>query len=78
MTSDFFKCDCVRTWVQMTHWCNRTAHDEVMDEDEHDSCDGHDRGEPVHCTDYSVDHGDIIQCTICKTTWTHDDGKDWR
>jgi len=49
-----------------------------MDEDEHDSCDGHDQGESVHCTDYSPDHGDIIQCTICKTTWMHDDGKDWR
>ena len=76
--SDFFKCDCVRTWVQMTHWCNRTAHDEIMDEDEHDSCDGHDRGESVHCTDYSVDHGDTIKCTICGVQWLHDDGKEWR
>jgi hypothetical protein len=25
-----------------------------------------------------VMHRDIIQCTICKTTWEHDDGKDWR
>jgi hypothetical protein len=62
----------------MTHWCNRSAHEWFMDDDEHDSCDGHDQGEPVHCTDYGVDHGDVIQCTICKTMWEHDDGKDWR
>jgi len=75
--SDFFKCDCVRTWVQMTHWCNRTVHEDSFDEDEHNSCDGTIGGDSSHCTDVEVFHGDLIQCTICKTTWTHDDGRDW-
>lgn len=61
----------------MTHWCNRTVHDDIMDDDEHDSCDGHDQGEQVHCTDYGVDHGDEIKCTICGVQWTHDDGREW-
>ena len=68
--SDFFQCDCVRLWVDHTKWCNITAHEMVMDESEHDGCDGHERGEEVHCTDYNVDKGDELKCTMCGHRWT--------
>lgn len=71
--SDFFQCDCIRhTLADHVKWCNRTAHEEFMRESDHDGCDGHDRdGEDVHCTDYGVDVGDVIRCTICEKTWVH-------
>jgi hypothetical protein len=43
-----------------------------MDYCDHDGCDGHKNGEPVHCTDFQVDHGDTIKCTMCGTSWEHD------
>lgn len=73
--SDFFKCDCVRTWRDAIKWCNVTVHLEFMVEVDHDGCDGHDRqdGFETHCTSYSVDDGDVIQCTMCNFEWVHSD-----
>ena len=71
--SEFFKCDCVRLWVDHIKWCNRTVHEEFMDESEHDGCDGTHHGEDVHCTDFQVDEGDIIKCTMCSEQWVHGD-----
>lgn len=68
----FFQCDCVRTWRDATKWCNISAH-EFMDDVDHDGCDGHENGDPVHCTDFQVDDGDIIQCTMCNFEWVHSD-----
>ena len=71
MSDDFFQCDCVRMWYDHIKWCNRTVHDEFMDDCDHDGCDGHRNGEAVHCTDYQVDDGDVIKCTMCNEQWVH-------
>lgn len=69
----FFPCDCVRlTPWDHTKWCNMTAH-EFMDDCDHDGCDGHDHGDPVHCTDYCVDDGDQLKCTMCGHMWVKND-----
>ena len=68
--SDFFHCDCVRLIFDHTKWCNLTVHLEIMDDVDHDGCDGTENGEPVHCTDYSVDHDDELKCTMCGHRWT--------
>ncbi|MCH9716006.1 MAG: hypothetical protein K0U52_02835 [Gammaproteobacteria bacterium] len=68
--SDFFQCDCVRLWMDHTKWCNLTAHMMIMDDADHDGCDGHENGEPVHCTDYCVMHDDELKCTMCGHRWT--------
>ena len=67
----FFQCDCVRMWYDHVKWCNRTVHDEHLDDCDHDGCDGTRNGEQVHCTDYSVDYGDVIKCTMCNEQWVH-------
>jgi hypothetical protein len=44
-----------------------------MDDCDHDGCDGHDNGEEVHCTDYSVFDGDKLKCTMCGHRWVKND-----
>ena len=76
--SDFFKCKCKRVSIhEHTLWCNMTAHQMVMDDDrvelDGSMCDGHENGDPVHCTDYCVFEGDEIRCIMCNTRWVHSD-----
>lgn len=71
----FFKCQCEITLKNAVNWCNITVHDIYMIEGDVDACEGTDPhdGEATHCTSFSVDEGDLIECKMCKFTWVHYD-----